>query len=417
MQRGFGLAQRGAVIPLVAICLAVLMGFGGMAVDIGFLEYSQQAQQAATDAAAEGGAQAAYANNCTNATAASAAAIKDASLNGYSNPSQGVSAGSSGSGSSGNIVTVTTPPVSGPYAGVACAVAVSITTNKKTFFSQLFGLNNPAETTQAVGVGSTSANTGCLYALSTTEGQSNLSNMTITTPHCKMYLNAGANMSNSSLNANFIGYTGSNNTSGTTFGSASPASEALIADPCSSWSGCKWLTNNALPTTGCTSLGDTTISANGQTIGSASAPTCYGSLKVSGTNETMCGLIEVTGSQLQLQGSQITACSSGVTIAMSSNTQTLNFSTANLNLWAPTSGNSTGVVMWRNSAQTNSVNFSNCTCNLTGMVYFPTSQVDYSSAGGSYTIMVFGQVNFSTSTMTMGTPPPAYAGQVATLGQ
>lgn len=413
MQRGFGLAQRGAVIPLVAIMLSVLMGFGGMAVDIGFLEYQQQAQQAATDAAAEGGAAAAYANNCANATAAIAAAKTDAATNGYSS-SGGIVAGNSGN----NQVTVTSPPVTGPYAGNACAVAVSITTNKQTFFSRIFGFNAMAETTQAVGVGSQTANVACLYALSTTEGQSNLSNMTISTPHCKMYLNDGANMSNSSFNANFIGYTGGNNTSGASFASASPTSEGIVADPCPNYAGCNWLTNNALPTSGCTSMGSMVYGpgATGQQIGSASTPTCYGNLSISGT-QTVCGLIEVTGSQFQLNGSNLSTCSSGVTFALGPNVQTINFSTATLNLFAPTSGNTEGVTIWRNSSQGSSVNFSNCTCNITGMVYFPTAQVTYSSAGAAYTLMIFGQVNFSTSTLNMGNPPQPYAGSVATLGQ
>lgn len=414
MQRGFGLAQRGAVIPLIAITLAVLMGFAGMAVDVGFLEYNQQAQQAATDAAAEGGAEAAYANNCASASAAKAAAQADAAMNGYASSSGTVT------GNTGSSVTINTPPSSGPYAGNACAVAVTITSNKQTFFTRIFGFNNMAETTQAVGLGSTTANVGCLYALSTTEGQSNLSNMTISTPHCKMYLNDGANMSNSSINADFIGYTGGNNTGGTTFGNASPTSEAAVPDPCPNYAGCNWLTNNALPTSGCTSMGVGTYNGTGDTIGSATTPTCFDQLTIKGQNETVCGLIEITGSQLNLGGnsqSSIKACPQGVTFALSSNTQTVNFSTATMNLWAPTSGNTEGVVMWRNSAQSNSVNFSNCTCNLTGMVYFPTTQVTFSSAGSAFSIMVFGQVNFSTSSLTMGAPPQPYAGGVATLGQ
>ena len=40
MQRGIG--QRGAVLPLIAICLAVLMGFAALAIDVGYLEYQQQ---------------------------------------------------------------------------------------------------------------------------------------------------------------------------------------------------------------------------------------------------------------------------------------------------------------------------------------------------------------------------------------
>lgn len=87
MQRGHG--QRGAVLPLVAICLAVLMGFAGLSVDVGFLEYKQQAQQLATDAAAMGGAEAAYADGCQSSTAATSAAKADATLNGYTSSGNG----------------------------------------------------------------------------------------------------------------------------------------------------------------------------------------------------------------------------------------------------------------------------------------------------------------------------------------
>ena len=77
------MGQRGAILPLMAICLAVLMGFAGLAVDIGYLEYQQENQQAATDAAAMGAAQRAFTDNCGNASDAVSAAYSDAALNGY----------------------------------------------------------------------------------------------------------------------------------------------------------------------------------------------------------------------------------------------------------------------------------------------------------------------------------------------
>ncbi len=77
--------ERGQVLPLIAVALAVLMGFAGIGVDVGYLEYRQQAQQTATDAAAAGGAEALLHAGCPNSTAANAAALANAANNGFPN--------------------------------------------------------------------------------------------------------------------------------------------------------------------------------------------------------------------------------------------------------------------------------------------------------------------------------------------
>ena len=41
--------ERGQVLPLIALCLAVLMGFAGVAVDVGYWEYQQREQQNAAE--------------------------------------------------------------------------------------------------------------------------------------------------------------------------------------------------------------------------------------------------------------------------------------------------------------------------------------------------------------------------------
>jgi len=106
--------ERGQVLPLIAVALAVLMGFAGIAVDVAYLEYRQQTQQTATDAAAAGGAEALLHAGCPNSTAANNAALANASNNGYPN--------------GGNIlVTPNNPPASGPFASNPCAVSVTIT--------------------------------------------------------------------------------------------------------------------------------------------------------------------------------------------------------------------------------------------------------------------------------------------------
>src|ERR1700678_2182197 len=104
-------SERGQVLPLVAICLAVMMLFAGLAVDAGYWSYQQRQQQNAADAAALGGAQALLANGCNNQTAANTAGQFDAASNGYTN------------GSGGGTVTVSNPSVVGPYGGQSCAVS------------------------------------------------------------------------------------------------------------------------------------------------------------------------------------------------------------------------------------------------------------------------------------------------------
>jgi hypothetical protein len=400
MQRGH--AQRGAVLPLVAICLAVLMGFAGLSVDVGFLEYKQQAQQSATDAAAVGGAEAAYADGCQSSTAATSAAKADATLNGFTNAGNGT-VGSSG----GMVVTVNNPPATGVYANNACAVSVSITNpTVQTFFSKvLTGTDSVPETTQAVGYASQN-NAGCIWLLTTAQ-QSDMSNAHIQAPGCNIYINDSANMSNSTINAAYIGYgSGTNNTSGTTFTTATPSAMSQVSDPCPQMPGCAYLTANPPPTTGGT-VGSFT--GNG-TIGQANTTTLYSSLNVSGSGNVICGLVEITGTQIQINGNgtSVTSCASGATIAMSSATSNINLSgNPTITITSPSTGNTRGVVLWRPSSQANAVNMSGCTCALTGLLYFPSAQVNYSTASGAYSVMVFGQGNFSTSTgLNLGSPPP-----------
>src|SRR5579862_1868299 len=129
----------GQILPLLAVCLGGLMGFAGVAVDVGFIQYKYQAQQVATDAAATGGAEVLAHSNCANATSAKTAAKVDASSNGYTDGSNGVT------------VVVDSPPTSGAYKNDGCSVSVQIDNpNVATYFTRLFGYNQMEETTSSV---------------------------------------------------------------------------------------------------------------------------------------------------------------------------------------------------------------------------------------------------------------------------
>lgn len=365
--------EGGQVLPLIALSLVALLGFGGVGVDVGFLEYRQQAQQTATDAAALAGARSLVQSGCTNGLAAESAALSEASANGFAN--------------TGSIsVTAGSPPLSGPYISNDCAISVQVASpNTPTFFTRFFGYpNGMAESTQAVATASAS-NSTCIYLLSATQN-SDFSNSNIDAPQCGITMNDTANMSNSTIDAASIGYAGTPpNTSGAKFTGASPTTSLPIANPCPEIPGCNYLANHPPSTAGCNSGG--TYNNTSLTAG------CYDQLTLTGT-DTLSGTYIING---QFHMNNATVTGSNVTIYMTANVSDTNFSSANLTLSPPSTGNTAGVLMYRVPSQTSSLDLSTCTCNLTGLLYFPATQVNYSSTGDNYTVLVFGDANFSTS--------------------
>ncbi len=293
-------------------------------------------------------------------------------------------------------VTANNPPPSGPLTNDSCAVMVTITTQHvATFFSRLFGYpNGMSETTQGTATVAAS-NSGCIYLLSMTQN-SDFSNSNIDAPQCGIVLNASANMSSSTIDAASIAYAGGTpNISGATFPEASPAAALAMADPCPEITGCAYLTNNPPSTSGCSAGG----TYNNATLSAG----CYSKLTLTGTDTLNPGLYVVNG---QFHLNNATVSGSGVTVYMTANVSDTNFSSANLTLSPPSSGNTSGVLFYRVTTQSSALDFSTCTCNLAGLLYFPTSQVNYSNTGDNYTVLVFGDANFSTSHgLDFATPP------------
>lgn len=375
--------QRGQVLPLIAVTLTALIGVGGMAVDVGYWEYRQQAQQSATDAAAIGGAQQLVRSGCSGSAGAQAAALADAGSNGFSN--------------AGNVsVQANSPPQSGPFQSNNCAVAVKITSSHvASYFANLFGYPTGAtESTQAVAT-VTANNYGCVYLLSATQ-VSDISNAHIDAPQCGIVINDTANMSNSTINVAEASYAGAApNISGATFPEATPAPALPASDPCPEIAGCAYLKNNPPSTSGC--------SPGGTYNNAALSAGCYQTLTLQGTDTLGPGLYVING---QFHANNATVTGSGVTIYMTAAVADTNFSNAHLTLSPPTGGSTSGVLFYRNPAQSSALDLSTCTCNFGGLLYFPTTQVNYSNAGGNYTVLIFGNANFSTSkTLDFGTPP------------
>lgn len=143
--------QRGAVLVAYAAMIIGLTGFAGLAVDVGYLQYSKRRIQAAADAAAMGALRELELGD----TDLSAAGQNDASLNGFTN------------GQSSTTVTINNPPASGSFTGEDTAVQAIVTRAIPTFFMRLFGQNSVMISAQAVSQTSTTQGSvgGCIFVM------------------------------------------------------------------------------------------------------------------------------------------------------------------------------------------------------------------------------------------------------------
>jgi hypothetical protein len=381
--------ERGQVLPLIAVSLAVLMGFAGIAVDVAYLEYRQQAQQTATDAAAAGGAEALLHAGCPNPNAAKGAALANASNNGF--PMAG-----------NTTVTPINPPVSGPFASNPCAVSVTITTQHvATFFSRLFGYaSGMPETTLAVAE-VTSTGAGCIFLLSPTISQ-NFNGANVNASQCGMLINDTANFNGANLHVLNIGYAGPPpNTNGAQFTEGLPAPMLPVSDPCPEITGCAYLAANPPSTSNCTSF-----NGNGY-VGNLS-PGCYNNLNLNGATVTMLPGTYVFNGGTNFNGANITG--NGITMYVTASGTPPNFNGVSAATMTPPSAgtNSVGVLYYQVPSNSGSPNFNGSNGNYSGLIYAPgATSANFNGAQGKYLVLVFGAANFNGgNALDLATPPP-----------
>jgi len=381
--------QSGQVLPLIAVSLAVLLGFAGLAVDVGYLEYQQQQQETATDAAALGGAQSLARSNCGSATSAESSAAIDATNDGYS--------------TGGNVtVTPVSPPSSGPYAGNTCAISVQIQTQHVTnFFSKLFGYpTGMTESTQATAEASATGG-ACIYLLSGSSWSS-FNGATVSSPGCAIAINFSADFDGGTIAAPSIGYVSSPNYGGTTFTLATPAPMLPVADPCPEIQGCAYLAANPQPTASC------------QAVNTNGAPTtlypgCYNNLNLDppGAVTMKPGTYVINGN---FNNNGVPLSGTGVTIYTTANGNGPNFDySGTVTLSPPTPpSNTAGVLYYQVPSNSSGINFNGPNVSMSGLIYSPsTTSANFNSNGGGYAVLVFGSMNFNSNTANdYATPPP-----------
>src|SRR5205085_2147938 len=126
--------QRGFISVIGALLLLALMMFGGLAIDVGYLQWQKRQAQLAADAAAVGAVQELRSGGGT----ALSGGRNDAALNGFTD------------GQNGTTVTINKPPLYGSFAGNNGAVEAIVSRNVSTYFMMLAGQNTATVTARAV---------------------------------------------------------------------------------------------------------------------------------------------------------------------------------------------------------------------------------------------------------------------------
>ncbi len=377
-------AEAGHALPLVALALATLMGFGGMAADVGYWRYQERQQQSATDAAAIGGAQQLLRSTCPNQAVATSAAQQDAADNNFTN---------AGSVS----VAVSNPPSGGTFSADQCAVMVKITSsNVPTFLTKLFGKTVMPTTTQAVARISNN-NNSCVFLLNPS-AQTNFNGANVDAPGCSIAMNGTANFNGATITAAHIGYAGSTpNENGASFPAASPVQIPPVADPCPEILGCAALAAGAPASGNCTNF-------NGTGFHGTLPAGCYNNLNLNGATVTMSGTYVLTGNA-NFNGATVTG--NGVTMYVAAD------GSANFNgvvaatMTPPTTGPYAGVLYYQVPSNTSGPNFNGTNVNLSGLVYCPACSVNFNGAAGGYLVLVFGSANFNGGNAKDFATPPA----------
>jgi len=140
--------KSGGVLLYTALSAPVLLGFGGLAVDVAFWNIEKRAVQAVADAAAVAGALETLRSG--GGPEVFQAAERDAVGNGYQS-------------AAGHTLSIHYPPISGPRAGSGDAVEVVASRPLPLFLAQIFLSQAPTVTARAVATAGLDNN--CVWAL------------------------------------------------------------------------------------------------------------------------------------------------------------------------------------------------------------------------------------------------------------
>ena len=378
-------SESGQALVFSALALVVLIGFAGLAIDMGVLRYQKRLQQTAADAAALAGAS----NLASTSLGVTAGAQNASATNGFTDTGGGQTSACTASGATvGTVcVQVNNPPLSGPHASGANAgkyVEVLVAVVQPTYFMKIFGVGSEAITARAVAtnVSGGGPNSGCLYTLgppsSAIEGVNINGSATLNATTCGINDNGNFNTQGNALvvNSGTFGISGDWDKKGpggtVTCGPTQPncpaANVPAATDPL-----LNQLTAPCSPCTGGTALNTT----SSLTIN----PGTYTSISISGNGNIVFnpGVYIIDGSSgITITGTP-TITGTGVTFYFTNGATISNTGTGVTNFTAPgTSGQYPGILFYQDPADTNGPTLGgNSGTTYNGVLYFSTSNVTF----------------------------------------
>jgi hypothetical protein len=362
--------ERGSYVLVVALMMPVLVGTAALGTEAVWWLYKHKNMQGAADSGAVSAATAGM-NLTAEANSVTAAY-------GYANGVNSVA------------VTVNQPPSSGNYTRTLQAVEVIVSQQQQRLLSSLFGTDPVVISARAVALGN--GGTGCVLALDPTaspavavKGGAQLNLI-----GCNLYDNSSGGPAldvtgTASVNANMVSVVGTvSGASSVTATNGIRTGVRPMADPYASFSP---------PTMPSCDPANYTINSNGKTT--SLSPGCYsGNITINaGASLSLApGVYYLNGSNLSVAGNA-TLSGTGVTLVFTgygtSHWGTASIgSNANVNLTAPTSGSTQGIVMYGDRNMQAGTAFSltgGSTQSFTGAIYLPQAALSYSGGNGTTT--------------------------------
>jgi Flp pilus assembly protein TadG len=367
--RRFAADRSGSYVIISALLMPVLVGTAGLGTEAGLWYYKHKNMQSAADSGAVSAATAGS-NLAAEANAVTA-------FYGYANGVNNVA------------VTINQPPKTGNYASKPEAIEVIVSQPQQRLFAALFGSEPVLITARSVAV--PNAGTGCVLALnsSISPAVKVSGSNTLKLNKCNLYSNSSGSPSldvsgSATVSANLVGVVGDiSGASNITSTNGLRTHIRPVADPYAD------VTPPAKPSC---SNAKITVNANGKT--NTLDPGCYGgsiTVNAGATLNLSPGIYYLDGANLNVAGNA-TITGTGVTLVFTgsgSNWGTASIgSNAIVNLTAPTSGNTQGIVMYGDRNMPAGTAFGltgGGTQNFGGAIYLPKANLNFAGGNGTTT--------------------------------
>ena len=374
--------ESGQALVLVAVAMAVILGFAGLVIDVGQLHYTRSRLQAAADAAAVSGAlEIAYCGGTSNCSAMQIAAQKALVENGLTGSTL-VTQCVTGAGSGLTLIVNNGPCAAGsiandPNYGNTNYVEVLVSEPQPTYFIRVLGITSTRLTARA------EASIGnfpfCVDTLGSS-GTTFQSNGGTLTASCGILVNSTGSpafaANGGTITASAISISGGDQISGASVSPAPTTHAPGLPNP---------LSSVPVPTVGsCTFSSVLTVTSNA-TLNPGNY--CGGVTLNSGAAVFNPGLYTFGGSGLQVNGGSVSG--NGVTLYFQAGSATFN-GTNNINLVAPTTGTYAGILFLQNPSDASSATINGGAGSVfQGALYFPDAKVQLNGGNvAAYTLVV-----------------------------